>query len=622
MKDRRPTSGGRPKLDDWVRQVLENARLPVDLSWSSSRGRHALAKTNLDPGTVVIVERGVAVIPTSAGLSLICSHCFKELPADSVRGDDSLTNGKFHCLHFYCSSQCRDADVDGHQVECRLMPTMRDISLDEDVDLDLLRLVARLVARRHIGERAQSETSRAWNPLFENTPFPLVTSLLSHRKYANIKWIKTVSAASAKLSPPLAAEVGRPVNPDLLLTLSCVINSNAHGLGDTRTVQGHSSFYDRMSSQSAGPMGVGGGLTTAFGLFPLGALLNHSCEPNCVYGAGQDGTIVFRTIKEVKEGEELLVSYIPLDDPLPVRRGVLLTTKHFWCECSRCGGSEERLSAEFRRNAGILCPRGKLCNQCETNGEGDNHHSNEDGDRSDGVVPSVAACPGFLGPSKSSTVAYETVYSDIVSLLLPASAFTTSSGSSELECTACGYTVDSTTLGPVLYPIASSFALAVDLSSTDPTYANLRFQESAWMRVLKHADGVLDKGNWTVRKAEQEMVGVCVGLADLEAAVWWAKRVVRSYDEDLGHVYGRWHPDMAEWLIVLGELERAFAHYLRSQNRPYEHVFKSSLKHFRRAADIYRTIYGADADLFPSLGEDGRIAAATRAVNEVEQEIC
>ena len=73
------------------------------------------------------------------------------------------------------------------------------------------------------------------------------------------------------------------------------------------------------------------------GVFPLGALLNHSCDPNCVlYYDPLSLHQVIRTIKSVKEGEELCHAYIDIAVPTPKRRAELRQAYHFDCHCSRC----------------------------------------------------------------------------------------------------------------------------------------------------------------------------------------------------------------------------------------------------------------------------------------------
>lgn len=99
----------------------------------------------------------------------------------------------------------------------------------------------------------------------------------------------------------------------LLLTIQC----NAHGIRD--------SF----------------GRVLGLGLFPLASMLNHSCLPSCHHvfslhpGQGPP-TLVFKTLRAVKEGEELVYSYTDLMRPGGMRREILGRAYFFKCACERC----------------------------------------------------------------------------------------------------------------------------------------------------------------------------------------------------------------------------------------------------------------------------------------------
>ena len=107
----------------------------------------------------------------------------------------------------------------------------------------------------------------------------------------------------------------------------------------------------------------------AAGVYPLGALLNHSCAPNCapayvtpgeavaalapalageaaaaaaaaLPGPPQAPVIqVFRTLAAVAEGEELCHSYVDLALPRAARAAYLQASYGFACRCAACGGS-------------------------------------------------------------------------------------------------------------------------------------------------------------------------------------------------------------------------------------------------------------------------------------------
>lgn len=118
-----------------------------------------------------------------------------------------------------------------------------------------------------------------------------------------------------------------------LVKLACQINSNSHGISDPN------------SSENS---------TIAIGLFPLVSMGNHSCRPNCVNFFSK-GKMLLRTIQDIPSGTELTYSYVDLVQPREERRMKLLSTKFFWCVCSRCQDDGES-NDELLLN-GILCAK-------------------------------------------------------------------------------------------------------------------------------------------------------------------------------------------------------------------------------------------------------------------------
>ena len=75
------------------------------------------------------------------------------------------------------------------------------------------------------------------------------------------------------------------------------------------------------------------------GLYPGGAFFNHSCTPNVDYLVGQDGVMRKVTIRNVKKGEQLTITYTDLvSSPTLQRREFLEQQFHFSCACQRCDG--------------------------------------------------------------------------------------------------------------------------------------------------------------------------------------------------------------------------------------------------------------------------------------------
>eukprot|EP00039_Didymoeca_costata_P007696 m.102834 g.102834 ORF g.102834 m.102834 type:complete len:396 (+) comp13787_c0_seq6:531-1718(+) len=77
------------------------------------------------------------------------------------------------------------------------------------------------------------------------------------------------------------------------------------------------------------------------GCYPFGALLNHSCAPNCVLMYDVDPQRghcrqIIRSIEYIKEGEEITHSYVDGIFGRSERQAQLSATYFFTCECPRC----------------------------------------------------------------------------------------------------------------------------------------------------------------------------------------------------------------------------------------------------------------------------------------------
>lgn len=87
------------------------------------------------------------------------------------------------------------------------------------------------------------------------------------------------------------------------------------------------------------------------GIYVFCSRLNHNCDPNCnfAFSKAQDSedikarTITITTRQNIKAGEELTISYVPLRMRLGVRQNILLTNHGFICNCTRCVTEGDKL---------------------------------------------------------------------------------------------------------------------------------------------------------------------------------------------------------------------------------------------------------------------------------------
>ena len=63
---------------------------------------------------------------------------------------------------------------------------------------------------------------------------------------------------------------------------------------------------------------------------------NHDCAPNARSVIEADGSVQIQSLKEIKDGEEVTISYVDPKLPYEERRKTLLKHYGFECRCARC----------------------------------------------------------------------------------------------------------------------------------------------------------------------------------------------------------------------------------------------------------------------------------------------
>jgi hypothetical protein len=88
------------------------------------------------------------------------------------------------------------------------------------------------------------------------------------------------------------------------------------------------------------------------GLYPLAAIINHSCQPNAVRVFSGELMIVHACVA-IKAGEEIVWSYIPPTQSFLTRQALLSGKFDFTCQCRRClvegklGSLNDQLDAQL-----------------------------------------------------------------------------------------------------------------------------------------------------------------------------------------------------------------------------------------------------------------------------------
>ena len=97
----------------------------------------------------------------------------------------------------------------------------------------------------------------------------------------------------------------------------------------------------------------------AIGIYPLFAMLEHSCTPNIKFSLNAKRQVIVKAAVDIKAEENLSIMYTNILWGTSARRDHLKTSKYFLCSCRRCADPTE-LGTHFSAHRCGTCPLGFL----------------------------------------------------------------------------------------------------------------------------------------------------------------------------------------------------------------------------------------------------------------------
>uniref|UniRef100_UPI00358EEA8A histone-lysine N-methyltransferase SMYD3-like n=1 Tax=Myxine glutinosa TaxID=7769 RepID=UPI00358EEA8A len=265
----------------------------VQLSRFKSPGKGLGLRANCarSPGQGLYCAEPFAYVKNQANKSSVCDSCL-------IRKDKGLLRcSKCKCA-FYCDSSCQRSHWANHKRECPLL------RVSATFPEDAVRLTANVILKleKLKGKRDASEELYS------------MLELTSHAAKANKRMIEAFNRNAALLQAFLRGEAKSCPSLPMGLTIMQLFGKI------------HCNSFT-ITNNDLEDIGVG--------IYPSLSLLNHSCEPNCV--TVFDGIkLLLRTVKDVQQGEELLISYIDTLAGSCDRQSRLMHQYHFTCECRLC----------------------------------------------------------------------------------------------------------------------------------------------------------------------------------------------------------------------------------------------------------------------------------------------
>ncbi|KAG7393383.1 hypothetical protein PHYPSEUDO_009587 [Phytophthora pseudosyringae] len=284
----------------------------------ATRGRLLCTARDVKAGESVLRDRAYGNVVLSANRTALCAVCLRAADADICCDDCSKV--------FFCSEECQEKLHDVHEKECEALEEVDLAASKTSTDVDLLRLLIRILASR--SQDAADGKLHADEEGAVRGSYANVKDLVHVLDKEGGPWADHVRAGAKKILEDLPDECHLPVEE--ILVIAAQINENAYSL-------------DALDEKH---------LVAAVGLFPICGLVNHSCQPNCTWSNAGDSIMEIRALRDMKEGEEITLSYIDIDKERNERRKELRDTKHFDCRCERCStplsGSVDRYLEGFR----------------------------------------------------------------------------------------------------------------------------------------------------------------------------------------------------------------------------------------------------------------------------------
>jgi SET and MYND domain-containing protein len=239
-------------------------------------GRRIVAKRDISAGSLLFEESAICAVIDDEHLNTHCSHCF---------GDNaSSACGSCFILH-YCNRDCQRKDWSIHKKECAGFLKCKPSRPDATV-----RVICRAI---YMDQLNKSD---------------LMNQLVTNREHASDQRLLEL-VPTVKMLKFILGDLLRSAKEtiDLILLFSC----NGMNICDGEMVN----------------IGVG--------LFISACHINSACLPNAaVIFAGSKANV--RTIRDIKSGEEIFITYLNPTTPRTKRVKELRDTYYFDCKCHLC----------------------------------------------------------------------------------------------------------------------------------------------------------------------------------------------------------------------------------------------------------------------------------------------
>ena len=288
------------------------------------RDRRAFARRTIREGEVILKNAPSAHTLLSAHKEERCARCL----STSRKGETAVKTNLMRCggckQIWYCSRDCQKEDFKFHKFECKQSSVLFP-SEQQQGSIDNARLLVRnFLALNLQGDTYTTMCSKQMGRISCGSKH--FDNLLQYDKSLDAQELFDIQRASRSL---WNQRKKIKLNNSEILERLPILERQLEA--DLRRFRANNfGVTDAMAR------------VVASAVYPLGALLNHSCAPNCLLRYNFDGKTPIMEIvaaRDIAEGEELTHSYVELVSPKETRGKSLKEIFGFDCHCERCANN-------------------------------------------------------------------------------------------------------------------------------------------------------------------------------------------------------------------------------------------------------------------------------------------
>lgn len=315
-----------------------------------NKGRKLIAGRAYNPGELVVETLPFVSVLHPNEVNTRCSFCFLVESASSFPAVALKRCSKCQAVK-YCSIACQKQDFFNHKVECSAYTSLL-LTLPDTVRMSIL--VSCRILRKHV--LAKGDQHKLVRKEIE--------FVQQHRRLHKVE-IGSQSgdcpsgSDSMLCQPVLAASSPLDIGVfDLQTNFDQLDNDTVKHYATIAHMADQANLVPPKISVEEMVMVQGQNDTNNFtiyddnlnsigtGVYPKGALLNHSCHPNCVLSYSPISRIQnIRCLRRIEPGDELTHMYIDVVASTEHRQRQLEEVYRFVCKCLRCDPSVSSFSS-------------------------------------------------------------------------------------------------------------------------------------------------------------------------------------------------------------------------------------------------------------------------------------